>query len=757
MPRGNRIIGANMVCHFQASIFAALSVIVMIASSLACMDVRADSNDTFAGATTLNPNSKLSGYLDYNSNRNDYFKVVLPSAGTFKAEMKIEEFWEDLDLQIYNSACTKIGGSETIWTTESCELTLDAGTYYVRVFAYGSRDDSAYVLKLDYVPSNLPQLTIGMTYAYTLSASDNTHYFKVKGEGNTLVVNILGPRNANYNMYIRANGLPTVSYYDDKSIRSNAEEAVQVEPDGWYYVMVKRVSGSGAYYIRAHDYEYSMLLDMWEFDRTPMNEEDVYSLGAPKFMIENWDKLSFKSQEESAYWVNYVNSYYAPSEAWTYSAPFPTTKCLSYSASIIADWWAMKRGTYDSVGDYTSFVHGGRERGTNPRTLELIFQERHLTDPQTYVYFSNISIVGFQVWNEKDPVTKEYTPYSLMGYSQILTHPPSEVLTDPITHEQHVVSSTDWLYGLEVNQLTVSENNIKSALQQNGIVYAQIEGPSVVEILRPDGTHAVPIIGYGTKDGKTYFVYHDSYGLQDKKHGTGQVNIRAAFKMIPIDEIDEAYTFVPSQNATMTTTPTNVPIIDTTTTTTTNTTITNTTPMNACNVIISEFLPKPYTVYTKEWVELHNIGATEIDISNWKLDDKAGGSNPYKFPAGTKLPANGYLVFYGNKTHITLDNAGDSVRLLSPSGAVLDEVKYTSSQNDMSYVREQNGSISLCNTPTPGAQSTFTTTNCANSAEPARSSSELALSNVPVNVAITLACAISISFFAFGRAWGRRR
>ncbi|MEM2900993.1 MAG: hypothetical protein QXT63_09400, partial [Thermoplasmata archaeon] len=176
------------------SIFVVSMVFVLLLSVFST-NAKADSNDTLTTAQLVEPNVVISGYLDYNSNRNDYYKVIIQSEGILKAKMSISEFWEDLDLQIYNSAGTKIVSSETIWTTEECELNVNAGTYYIRAFAYGSRDDSEYTLKLDYIPNNLPQLTIGVSYSYTLSASNPVQYFKVKGNGNTLVVDLLGPNN----------------------------------------------------------------------------------------------------------------------------------------------------------------------------------------------------------------------------------------------------------------------------------------------------------------------------------------------------------------------------------------------------------------------------------------------------------------------------------------------------------------------------------------------------------------------------------
>ena len=46
---------------------------------------------------------------------------------------------------------------------------------------------------------------------------------------------------------------------------------------------------------------------------------------------------------------------------------------------------------------------------------------------------------------------------------------------------------------------------------------------------------------------------------------------------------------------------------------------------------------------TKDWLELHNPGATTIDVSGWTFSDE-DDANRFVLPAGTLLPAGGFLV-----------------------------------------------------------------------------------------------------------------
>ncbi|MES2920174.1 MAG: lamin tail domain-containing protein, partial [Verrucomicrobiota bacterium] len=87
-----------------------------------------------------------------------------------------------------------------------------------------------------------------------------------------------------------------------------------------------------------------------------------------------------------------------------------------------------------------------------------------------------------------------------------------------------------------------------------------------------------------------------------------------------------------------------------------------------------------------EWIELHNQMAVNMDLSGWALADGID----FKFPAGTVIPAHGFLIvakkvpnpalppstavigpFSGN-----LSNSGEAVELLNRSGRVMDLVEY---------------------------------------------------------------------------------
>jgi len=128
---------------------------------------------------------------------------------------------------------------------------------------------------------------------------------------------------------------------------------------------------------------------------------------------------------------------------------------------------------------------------------------------------------------------------------------------------------------------------------------------------------------------------------------------------------------------------------------------------SATLVVLNEFLPDPYTLYTEEWIELYNPQELDADLSGYVLDDITdGGTNPYTIPAGTTIPGKGFLVFYQGVTGVGLNNAGDTANLIQPDGSTIqDSYSYTSSTNDVSYGREVDGGSTWTtfDLPTPGA------------------------------------------------------
>ncbi|HNP48463.1 MAG TPA: CotH kinase family protein [Bacteroidia bacterium] len=58
-----------------------------------------------------------------------------------------------------------------------------------------------------------------------------------------------------------------------------------------------------------------------------------------------------------------------------------------------------------------------------------------------------------------------------------------------------------------------------------------------------------------------------------------------------------------------------------------------------------------------DWLELHNYGSTDLDITGWIIRDE-NDFHKYTFPLGTVLPANGYLVVAEDMTKFSAQHPG---------------------------------------------------------------------------------------------------
>ncbi len=107
-------------------------------------------------------------------------------------------------------------------------------------------------------------------------------------------------------------------------------------------------------------------------------------------------------------------------------------------------------------------------------------------------------------------------------------------------------------------------------------------------------------------------------------------------------------------------------------------------PTPFAHMVINEFLPRAGTDWNQdgkidvydEFIELKNLGPIDVDLKNWKLDDaENAGSTPYTLPS-QKLAPGERVVYYHATTNIALPDSGDVVRLINPSGVVIDARSY---------------------------------------------------------------------------------
>lgn len=126
-----------------------------------------------------------------------------------------------------------------------------------------------------------------------------------------------------------------------------------------------------------------------------------------------------------------------------------------------------------------------------------------------------------------------------------------------------------------------------------------------------------------------------------------------------------------------------------------------------CTLAVTEVLPNPSgDDTTDEYIEIQNRGSAPCNLLGYSLDDIEGGSTPFTFP-DTSLAAGAYLATYASMTHITLNNTGDSVRILNSTAEVVSSVTYTDSREAQSYALS-GPSFSWTTTLTPNAANVIT-------------------------------------------------
>lgn len=112
----------------------------------------------------------------------------------------------------------------------------------------------------------------------------------------------------------------------------------------------------------------------------------------------------------------------------------------------------------------------------------------------------------------------------------------------------------------------------------------------------------------------------------------------------------------------------------------------------ASAVTINEFFPDPDGSDSGEWIELYNASDADVDLSGWMLDDQeGGGSSAFIIASATAIAARSFMVFEKSETGLALNNDGDTVRLLTGEGSVVDTYTYEKSSSGISIGRSVDG------------------------------------------------------------------
>lgn len=124
--------------------------------------------------------------------------------------------------------------------------------------------------------------------------------------------------------------------------------------------------------------------------------------------------------------------------------------------------------------------------------------------------------------------------------------------------------------------------------------------------------------------------------------------------------------------------------------------------------VLQDWIPEPIVINEimahspngSDWIELHNVTDTALDLSDWQLSDRTYPSWAFNIPRGTIIEPNGYLLFrQGNIDPETefmfgLQAGGERIYLYSALDGIRTgyrhRVSYPASTSDASLIRHRN-------------------------------------------------------------------
>lgn len=137
-----------------------------------------------------------------------------------------------------------------------------------------------------------------------------------------------------------------------------------------------------------------------------------------------------------------------------------------------------------------------------------------------------------------------------------------------------------------------------------------------------------------------------------------------------------------------------------------------------------------------DWVEIANTDSRPAELGGFGLSDQEGKMK-YVFPAGTTVPAEGFLVVWcssdleGSYAPFALKkDGGETVYLMNPNAVAVDKADTAPCAPGQSLIRSADGALVPCDEPTPGYSNDAAGRQAYLASRSAGSSGELLLSEI---------------------------
>ena len=146
-----------------------------------------------------------------------------------------------------------------------------------------------------------------------------------------------------------------------------------------------------------------------------------------------------------------------------------------------------------------------------------------------------------------------------------------------------------------------------------------------------------------------------------------------------------------------------------------------------------------------DWIEIYNPGTEAVDLGHFALTDDIRNPVRWTIPAGTVVPAGGYILVWADRrdsdghSNFRLSRDGEEVALYAPDGTLVDMVRFGDQVGNVSYGRSTDGAAewAFFQWPTPGRANEGVSVPSARQASPPEFSQHGGRYETPVELALS--------------------
>jgi len=325
----------------------------------------------------LNPGTPYTGFI--NAGSKQYFSVDVPRSGTALTVVLTGPNNADFDLYAkreslpttssYDARGYTNSANEKIVINAQTNPQLVPGRYYIMVHAYsgsGQYTLTAFVEIAGSHVTNITEIQPGGSLTDTI-AQNETRYFKstvISVVPGTVKISLKGNENADLDLYVKIDGIPTLTDYTYRSNGPGSNEIVYCS-GGQMYIMVHAYAGGGEFTLSVTPGEGVTKVE----NNTVFTVPSGNTVGGRIYSVH--EKVYFQTTIYSSQPGNLTIRLQGPSgsdfDLYVKSGSLPTTTKYDYRSVSSTSSETIK--IPNAVGTYYILVYS--YRGTGPFTLSI--------------------------------------------------------------------------------------------------------------------------------------------------------------------------------------------------------------------------------------------------------------------------------------------------------------------------------------------------------------------------------------------------